>query len=340
LAAWAPTPKFCPPGVKHIARTARSLHEVKKKIRAWEAEQGKAMELVFFACIYDDQFRRFKEAKWALPYQWSGMYLNSRPFRMPGTVNPQSGEKPCPARIFRAAKLHALAVLDEGVTAAAEKLCGRPVVVFPDLTDEGVAKEQAGLLAKIKTFAAGAPVVAALGHMQHTKGVVTLARLAMDPANRDWCFAFVGEAQWGLFKPEDRALIAGLADRCPNVFAHFESVPDGENFNSAVQAADVIFAGYLNFPNSSNILTKAAVFRKPLIVSDGYVMAERVRKYALGEVVPEGDVAATGRAIREILQDKNTWLARRKPRWEEYHAQHSYARLKDSFSKLLESNAG
>ncbi len=40
------------------------------------------------------------------------------------------------------------------------------------------------------------------------------------------------------------------------------------------------------------MLTKAAVFKKPVVVSDGFLMAERVRVYRMGENVPEGDVSA------------------------------------------------
>jgi glycosyltransferase involved in cell wall biosynthesis len=188
---------------------------------------------------------------------------------------------------------------------------------------------------KIRRFAAGAPIVAALGNLQYTKGVTTLARLALDPANSDLCFVFMGEVYWESFKHEERALISSLMDRCENAYTHFARVPDEHYFNSAVRLSDVVFAAYLDFPNSSGILTKAAVFRKPIIVSDGYLMAERVRQYQMGEVVPEGDVEATGRAIRGIIKDPGAWRARRHPQWQEYHENHCYNRLKVAFSTLL-----
>ena len=216
-----------------------------------------------------------------------------------------------------------------------ERLSGRPVVVFPDLTAEETGGEPAPLATKIRRFASGAPIVTALGNLQHTKGVTTLARLALDPASSDLCFAFVGQVEWTTFKPEDRVLISSLMDRCPNAYTHFAHIPDEPSFNGVIQASDVIFAAYLDFPNSSGILTKAAVFRKPIIVSDGYLMAERTRNYRLGEIVPEGDVEATGRAIREITKGPDDWLARRRPMWREYHEKHCYNSLKASFSNLL-----
>jgi glycosyltransferase involved in cell wall biosynthesis len=257
---------------------------------------------------------------------------------MPGSVIPQSGELPCPERIFRSAKLHSIAILDEGATTALERLSGRPVVVFPDMTDEQAAEEPTPLTTKLRRFAAGAPIIGALGQLQYTKGVITLARLALDPANKDLCFVFIGEVVWQTFKPEDRVLLSSLKDRCANVYTHFERIADERLFNNAIQACDVVFAAYLDFPNSSGILTKAAVFRKPIIVSEGYLMAERVRKYQIGEVVPEGDVGATGLAIRGILMKEGVWSNERRPKWEEYHKEHSYQRLEASFTKLLSAN--
>jgi hypothetical protein len=333
--AWARAPRRCPRRFVRMAETLRSVYQVRKRIRHWEAENRKSMELVFFACIYDVQFRLFRKAEWLLPYRWSGLYLHCRSFRMPGSLIPQTGELPCPERIFRSPKLHSIAIFDEGAAVALERLSGRPVVVFPDLTDEKVDTELTPLAGKIRRFASGAPIVAALGNLQHTKGVTTLARLASDPANSDLCFAFIGQVEWETFRSEDRILISNLMVRCPNAYTHFARVPNEQSFNDVIRASDVIFAAYLDFPNSSGILTKAAIFQKPIIVSEGYLMAERVRKYQMGEIVPEGDVEAAGRAIREIIKDQGAWLSRRCPKWQEYHESHCYTRLKGSFTKLL-----
>lgn len=332
---WAPAPRGCPRWLTRRAEMLRSLYQVRKRVRQWETEQGKSIELIFFACIYDSQFRVFREVEWVLPYRWAGLYLHCRSFRKPGSPIPQTGELPCPELIFRSPKLHAIAIFDEGAATALEHLSGRPVVVFPDLTDEIVSREPTPFAAKIKRFAAGAPIIVAMGNLQHTKGVTTLARLALDPANSDLCFAFIGEVYWESFKPEDRALISSLMYHCSNAYTHFARVPDEQSFNSVIQASDIIFAAYLDFPNSSGILTKAAVFQKIIIVSDGYLMAERVRSYQIGEVVPEGDVEATGRIIREVLKNQDAWLAQHCPKWREYHAQHCYDGLKAAFSKLL-----
>ena len=157
-----------------------------------------------------------------------------------------------------------------------------------------------------------------------------LAKLALDPANSDLCFAFVGELGTHGYSEEEHTLISSLAAQRPNVFTRFKHIPDGPDFNAYFLAADVIFASYLDFADSSGILTKAAVFKKPVVVSDGYLMAERIRKYRMGKIIPQGDVRAAGNAIRELLHEVCA-----PPDWDGYCEEHSYLRLKAEFTKVL-----
>jgi hypothetical protein len=62
-----------------------------------------------------------------------------------------------------------------------------------------------------------------------------------------------------------------------------------------------------------------------------------VRKYHLGEVIPGGDVEAAGRAIRKLLKQGNERVEPA-PDWEGYREEHSYQRLKASFSEILSAN--
>jgi glycosyltransferase involved in cell wall biosynthesis len=100
----------------------------------------------------------------------------------------------------------------------------------------------------------------------------------------------------------------------------------------------VVFAAYRNFPNSSNVLTKAAIFERPVLVSDGYLMAERVREFQLGEVVPEGDVEAIVQTLERMLAPGYYAELRQRARWADYREAHSTARLKKAMADLLEAS--
>ena len=68
-------------------------------------------------------------------------------------------------------------------------------------------------------------------------------------------------------------------------------------FYALHSVCDILFGVYHQFAHSSGLLTKAAFFQKPVIVSKGYCMEERVRKYHLGLVVDEGDVSLSVRSL-------------------------------------------
>jgi glycosyltransferase involved in cell wall biosynthesis len=219
-------------------------------------------------------------------------------------------------------------------------MTGRPVIVFPDPTNGAIGGLGSSLAEKLRRFAGGSPVVGCLGHLQPTKGATTLARVALDERYRRFCFAFIGTVTWARYSAADQEMLASVGERSPNSFAHFFRPDTEEAFNDVFRVCDLIYAAYIDFPHSSNILTKATVLERPVVVSDGYLMAERVRQYRLGEVVPENDPEASGRAIERILEDRAGWLARQRPRWAEYRERHGYAAVRAAFENLLRVGGG
>jgi hypothetical protein len=324
--------RWVPDRIKNRLATFFTTVKLSFALLSAEFRLGRRFDLVFFVSIYDDHFSRRPESAFVFPFPWSALYIYSGKFRKLLPKASWSDLPPWLAKLLRSPRLKSIVVLDPGVSEMMEGLCERPVISFPELTDARVAGPSPAA-ADLKEFANGAPIVGLLGFLKPSKGTVTLAKLALDPANSDLCFAFVGELGTHGYTPEEYTLISSLAAQRPNVFARFRHVPDGPDFNAYFLSADVIFAAYMDFADSSGILTKAAVFKKPVIVSDGFLMAERIRRYRMGKVIPQGDVRAAGRAIRELLQQKNEASA--PPDWEGYCEEHSYLRLKTAFAKVL-----
>jgi hypothetical protein len=270
------------------------IHQLKRI----ERESGEAINLVFFACLSDGFLRGFPRA---FRWPWAGLYLHVRAFRMPGVPLPYTTYVPDLRRFFRSPGLRGLGVLDEGALEYLKGVSGcQNVEVFPDLTDESLPRCE-GVAASLRDFAEGRPIVGLAGYLQPTKGIVTLARVADQVCDGDLVFAFVGEMMQGVYTEEEERLFARVFT-LPHVFTSFIRIPDGPLFNGVLEQFDVIFAAYQNFPHSSNILTKAAFLRKPVVVSDGYLMAERVRRFALGEIVQEGDSEGVAMAIQRLLR--------------------------------------
>ena len=291
-----------------------------------ERHNKQPIDLVFFACLYE-----LSTVPESFSWKWSGLLLHCRAFRMPGTPVPYTRIVPQPQRLLSHRGLVGLATLDEGAIEFLAGLTGsKPVIAFPDVANDS-PPIGGGIAERLRNFANSRPVVGCLGHLQPTKGVATFARVALDPANADIVFAFVGSLMRGVFGVDDQRLIDQLSNRT-NIFIHFEALPTEAHFNAVVESCCVLFAAYHNFPHSSNILAKAAHFKKPVIVSEGYLMAERVRRFRLGTVVPEGDAAATSRAIKDLIAASDDLQKRM---YEEYSSHHSHARLRVAFAQLL-----
>jgi hypothetical protein len=64
-------------------------------------------------------------------------------------------------------------------------------------------------------------------------------------------------------------------------------------------------------------------------------MAERVRRFRLGEIVPQDDADAVCNAILDIVQNVDGWIERHQPAWDSYRQQHSFQALRSAFSEMI-----
>ena len=309
-----------------------------KQLRHLEKTKEIKIGIVFFACIYDHDFEHFRKVEKGFGFPWSGLYLHARSFRMPGSPMPYTGVVPCPEKIFSSELMRSAAVLDEGALAPMGDIAGgKPIVLMPDFTDEDLpadGDDGAGLANKIMSFAQGRPVVCLLGHLQRTKGLSEFTMAAQNEHMNGVVFFLGGELNWTEIDSDEIKKLKRAWANSDNIITHFTDLADAQ-INAVISISDVVYAAYKDFPNSSNILTKSAVFKKPVIVSDGYVMAERVREYGLGEVVTEGDAEGVAKTLKRMLAEKYSENLESRARWDEYHSVHAVERLPECFEQLL-----
>jgi glycosyltransferase involved in cell wall biosynthesis len=323
-------------GLCGIPWTLWHFRSIEKLAKDWEAESGRKADLVFYACIYKADFDWFKTVRPFLSLPWSGLYLHATSIRASDDPD-HSGRVPNPENIFVGPLCQGVVLLDEGIASQFAAATGKPVVIFPDLTDERLpAQPDEGVLAEgLKQFAGNRPLIGLFGHLIKSKGVLDLALASRDPRMSEVRFAFGGHFNEMWFSPSELDTVKDVLTKGANVWSHLRFIPDGPPLNSLLNACDILSAAYLNFTNSSNIMTKAALLKKPLIVSDGHLMAERVRHFKMGEIVPQEDVEALIGAINKILKSPTAWVAENQPRWPDYLRAHSFERLKESFREIL-----
>lgn len=303
--------------------------------RKWERDHAASLDLVFFSTIYDFEFETIGFSKPWFSRPWSGIYLHARAFRMPGSPMPYFNRPPCPEKIFTHPALSSTCLIDEGAVVPMRALTkGKSAIEFPDITGTEIELPLEGytLAGKLRCFANGRKTVVCLGHLQKTKGLIELCQVASDPRCADICFFFGGEVSWSDLNPDEVRFIQRTWEQSPNVLTHLTRLRDA-TMNALIRTADVVFAAYTNFPNSSNVMTKAAMLERPILVSDGHLMAERVRKWRLGAVVPEGSAEAMIVEIRRLCDEGGDPGADYKA----YYANHSPEALHIALEKVVKA---
>jgi len=316
-----------PKKLRYWAEAGITAGRLRKTLNRCEKTLGAKCDFVFFNDLQDTKIWLFKALADACELPWSFLYVHT------ASLPPHSKHNPEFFRLMRHPNLKAFAVLDERSVTPGERLTGRKIVRFPDFTDETLVDGHP-LEKELQAFKGTSPLVLAIGHLREAKGFTTLLATTLLPSAKNLKFAFIGEC-----RPNRREweMINGIKRANPNVLFRFGRLSTEAEYNACINAADVLFAAYHDFAHSSNTLTKAAVFEKPVVVSDGHLMAGRTREHRLGEIVRQKDPADALAGIQRIAAGTRAWVAANKPDWQGYRALHSQSSLAGAFGRLLEA---
>jgi hypothetical protein len=227
--------------------------------------------------------------------------------------------------LFRARQCRAVGVLEEGLMETkAPGLPAEKLLHFPDFADSSMPSSEHALVKRIREAARGKTVVATLGSLSGRKGVVALSKVAERLSAEPFLFVFAGKYAPESFAAAEGLLVEALMRTPPaNCICHFEPLPDEATFNALVDVADILTVVYEQFPYSSNLVTKAALFRKLLIGTDQGCIGERIRRFELGVV--EG--------LRTLRAGQEACLAR--AHFSDYMQLHSANRLDSVLDQML-----
>jgi glycosyltransferase involved in cell wall biosynthesis len=231
------------------------------------------------------------------PFPWTGILIFPRALLAARAADAAASPPP----MLRASRCLGLQVLDEGLIPFAEATYRIPFQHFPDVTNVTLAGDtQSPEGAEIVRRARSRLVTGLFGTLDRRKGILFLLEIIRKADPTKYFFAICGDAV-GSPTPEFLAFLATLArEQHENVIFRRGRIPDGPPFNSLLVSSDVVFACYEDFPYSSNILTKAAAFRRPVLVSTKGLLAERVNRFHLGLAVTFGDADAAVSALAEL----------------------------------------
>ena len=225
-----------------------------------------------------------------------------------------------------------MCLLDEDV--CRDYAAARPQQYFaylPDITETALPDAPSELARQIKARAAGRRIVFLGGSIGGQKN---LARWFECVARADpavWFFVQIGEIHRGTLTPQDlAALDAALARPPEHLLLHASYLPDERAFNEVIELSDVIFAVYREFRISSNMLSKASHFGKPVLVSKRYLLGRRVETYGIGATVDEDDAADIVAGLERVVRHPVP-----RSRFERYASDHSESALAERLVRFL-----
>lgn len=275
-----------------------------------------------------------------------GGFLFSRAFKLPWAgvffhptfLRKQTGTLKMPG-IFKSPTCRSVALLDEGVIEKFEYVAGKKTVQFPDITnDELDASSLTKLANDVKAKAGARKIISLIGVISNKKNVLTLIKAIQLSNERKLRFYFLiaggGNKYYWSNEKEYGEMVAAVGNT-DNTWWHLEALKDGHEYNSLVAVSDVLMASYRNFYHSSNTLTKAAIFQKPLVVSRGYLMEERIRRYDMGIAIDENDAEMLITAIEKLANGVNENGEKMKPQYDRYRQMHNYKRLKQALVEMI-----
>ncbi len=299
----------------------------------------KSPDLVFFAWLdsYLSLYLTHHVVDRIFPYNWSGLYFRPGHLRLGQKLSAIRRGPLNPDAVLKSCRCLAVAVLDEGIT---EKLCakskGKLVIVFPDIADASPPDSNFSVVKQIQDKACGRKVIGLLGSLAKRKGFLTLLEVAQKTEQENWFFVFAGQLVERTFLPEDLEKIQAVVKSAPdNCHFHFDHIPGESQFNALVNVCDILFAVYINFLHSSNILTKASVFEKPVLVSNKFCMGERVHKFNLGCRIDENNVPDCIEALHYLFHSLKLNSHQVQPNFQGYRAFHSTEQLCGAFRSIL-----
>ena len=172
---------------------------------------------------------------------------------------------------------------------------------IPDVANDDLPEGRTELASEILRRAAGRKIVFLGGAIGGTKNLSTwyqAIRLA-DPAR--WYFIQIGAVNQSTLTTSDRLYLQQTMTAYPeNLLIQDRYLPDERAFNELVAISDVVWGLYRDFDRSSNVLGKAAVFRRPVIVSNRFLMGKRVGDYGIGAAIAEDAPEAVVAALDEL----------------------------------------
>lgn len=175
--------------------------------------------------------------------------------------------------------------------------------IIPDLTNTDLPEDTPNILKKIIQKSQNRNILICCGSIDNRKNISKYAALINRLNSNEWFFVLIGKVHYNILNKDNLNAIRQMYIH-ENTFIYDKFIEDEKVLNSVINYSTVIFAAYRNFSGSSNLLCKAAAFKKPIIVSKGYLMERKVSHYKIGLSVDQDDITEMVTALNFLSEKK------------------------------------
>lgn len=328
-------PEFSKPGAQR--HRGNPWKETAEAIEKLGRSRGRMPEFAFLASL--DRYlghgqSRYSVDRW-FPLPFSGLFLQPWMFRMPMRYRWLRRFWLDPLEPLRAKKCSSVCLLDPKVAPSVSRRLARPTVTFPDLASKETPSSTSPLITELMKRANGRSIVILTGVIDGRKGIDRFLNLADHSDPDEWFAVVVGPIAWGaLTSGQSEKLKAWINPRVNGWVIDTSHLRDDE-INEFVACASAVWLGYDRFPFSSNLLSKAAAWKIPVLSNGEFLIGEQTREFDLGLILePESDGEGFSKELRGEILD-----LRASERFQEgchrYDVIHSSTAMEDAFREVL-----
>lgn len=264
-------------------------------LRHLEKESNRP-DLLFFAHL--DAYIRQYLTKWDIEYRlknipFSGILFQPIDTRQMPLSFLRRGPFD-PYHVLKSRLCRSVCVLmEESISFMADITC-KSIIALPDIISIPESVQDSSLGKMIRDRAGRRFVIGIWGSLQQRKGTSDFLQMALKLPREAYFLVMAGQCHRLKGWPErDKFLYQqGTSDAIENLCIIDRWLSDDELL-SGLPACDLIFAAYPNWKFTSGFIGKAAAVQVPILVNDGFVMAQRVRKFNLGFVKQESSDVST-----------------------------------------------
>jgi len=268
-----------------------------------------------------------------MPTRFAGLYFHPAHLKMDAATGKFYRDLLFYLPLFRSRKLKFVAGFDERlINRLAECYRGVEFVTFPDIAEKHQPDLDNEMVREILARARKRKIVSLLGSLDRRKNVWEFFETARQCRDDDLFFVCVGKLHSERFSAEQLAAMREIEAKSPDrLYFHDGFIPSDRAFDALFYISDAVFAVYRDFPASSNMVVKSALFEKPIIVSDEHLMGELVREFQLGVTVGDERPQTLLGAIRQVVSQ----TAHGECDFERFNKTFSFENLKSALGRLL-----